>query len=193
LQGRIFCVGQPGRGTTFTVELRCRVVQRPAAAEESPPAAEPAPPAPPGNAGSLRRPRVLVVEDTEINRQLACILLRRMGYDTDVAENGQQALAALARGHYALVLMDCMMPVMDGYEATRRLRAMQAETGAAHVPVIALTASVVAGDRDRCLAAGMDDYLAKPFTAQTLQAAVDCWIGAETGAHHAAGLPDSAR
>ena len=103
-------------------------------------------------------------------------LLQRLGCVADMAENGVEALAAFERHEYQLILMDCMMPKMDGYEATRRLRKRAAETGRARVPVIALTASATEGDREKCLAAGMDDYLAKPFTAAEFIATVSRWI-----------------
>lgn len=120
--------------------------------------------------------QVLLAEDTETNRMLVRILLTRMGYDVDEAENGQQAVEALARKRYDLVLMDCMMPVMDGYEATRILRAREAEAGQERVPVIALTASAIAGDRERCRQAGMDDYLSKPFQVDDFTAIVQRYL-----------------
>jgi CheY-like chemotaxis protein len=120
--------------------------------------------------------RVLLVEDTEMNRQLARILLVRHGLTVDEAHDGAQALAALERQRYALVLMDCMMPVMDGYEATRRLRAWEAARSGPRTPVVALTASAVAGERERCLAAGADDYLSKPFTAAAFAAMLARWV-----------------
>jgi hypothetical protein len=173
MQGRIDCSSLPGKGTVFTVELPCRVAeslpQKHVSVPQTGIAANAARPA------DAAAPRVLMAEDTEINRQLACILLRRMGYAVDVAENGQEALEALARTDYVLVLMDCMMPVMDGYEVTRRLRSREAAAGTARIPVIALTASAIDGDRERCLAAGMDDYLTKPFTAQALADVVGRW------------------
>ncbi|MBA5687910.1 response regulator [Duganella sp. LX47W] len=119
--------------------------------------------------------RVLVAEDTEMNRQLARILLTRLGCEVDEAVNGQLALDALEAARYDLVLMDCMMPVLDGYEACRRLRQRESETDAPRLPVIALTASAIEGDRQRCLAAGMDDYLSKPFTAAEFSAMVARW------------------
>ena len=125
--------------------------------------------------------RVLVAEDTEINRQLVRILLKKRGCIVDEVETGQLALAALARQRYDLVLMDCMMPVMDGYEATRLWRASEAATCAARTAVIALTASAIEGDRERCLAAGMDDYLAKPFTASQFAAMIGRWVRQEAG------------
>ena len=120
-------------------------------------------------------PRVLVVEDTEINRELLRILLEKLGCRVDEAVNGEVALAALAARTYDLVLMDCMMPVLDGYEACRQLRQREGATGAPRMAVVALTASAIDGDRERCLAAGMDDYLSKPFTAQQLGDLVRRW------------------
>jgi len=120
--------------------------------------------------------QVLLAEDTEMNRMLVRILLTRMGFEVDEAENGQQAVEALARKRYDLVLMDCMMPVMDGYEATRILRAREAEAGQERVPVIALTASAIAGDRERCRQAGMDGYLSKPFQVDDFTAIVQRYL-----------------
>lgn len=120
--------------------------------------------------------QVLLAEDTEMNRMLVRILLTRMGFEVDEVENGQQAVEALARKRYDLVLMDCMMPVMDGYEATRILRAREAEAGQERVPVIALTASAIAGDRERCRQAGMDDYLSKPFQVDDFTAIVQRYL-----------------
>jgi CheY-like chemotaxis protein len=120
--------------------------------------------------------RILLVEDTAMNRQLVCLQLGARGYSIDTAENGELGLQALAAQQYDLVLMDCMMPVMDGYQACRALRAREAASGAARLPVIALTAGVTADDRQRCVAAGMDDYLSKPFTAAELRAMVERWL-----------------
>jgi two-component system, sensor histidine kinase len=120
--------------------------------------------------------QVLLAEDTEMNRMLVRILLTRMGFEVDEVENGQQAVDALARKRYDLVLMDCMMPVMDGYEATRILRAREAEAGQERVPVIALTASAIAGDRERCRQAGMDDYMTKPFQVDDFTAIVQRYL-----------------
>ncbi|OFA07148.1 hybrid sensor histidine kinase/response regulator [Duganella sp. HH101] len=152
--GSIACRSAPGEGATFTFELPARLL------DEAPAAAAPVAVAAPQGAGR----RVLLVEDTEMNRQLARILLHKLGWEADEAHNGQQALDALDGAVYDLVLMDCMMPVMDGYEACRRMRAREAALGLARTPVIALTASAIDGDRERCLEAGADDYLTKPFT-----------------------------
>ena len=124
---------------------------------------------------SLTAPRVLVVDDTDINRELLRILLEQLGCRVDEAVDGAEALAALAASKYDLVLMDCMMPVLDGYEACRQLRQRETATGAPRLAVVALTASAIDGERERCLAAGMDDYLSKPFTPQQLGELVRRW------------------
>jgi two-component system, sensor histidine kinase and response regulator len=118
--------------------------------------------------------RVLVVEDNPINQTVAAGILAKLGYNSDVAANGIEALDALARREYDAVLMDCQMPEMDGYEATVELR--RREAGARRVPVIAMTAAAMEGDRDRALAAGMDDYVPKPVRADELQRALRQWV-----------------
>jgi signal transduction histidine kinase/DNA-binding response OmpR family regulator/HAMP domain-containing protein len=115
--------------------------------------------------------RILVVEDNTVNQQLVVRLLRKRDLRADVVANGREAIATLARVPYDLVLMDCQMPEMDGFEATRAIRA--SETGTErHIPIIALTANAMEGDQQRCLAAGMDDYLAKPILPDALYAAI---------------------
>ena len=124
---------------------------------------------------NMTAPRVLVVDDTDINRELLRILLEQLGCRVEEAVDGAEALVALAASKYDLVLMDCMMPVLDGYEACRRLRQRELATGAPRLAVAALTASAINGERARCLAAGMDDYLSKPFTPQQLGELVRRW------------------
>ena len=130
-------------------------------------------------------PRILVAEDNLINQKLTIRILEKLGYQSDVVENGQEALAALAKGSYALVLMDCQMPVVDGFEATKLLRQREATDQepttpdsykARHTPIVALTANAMRGDRERCLAAGMDDYLTKPVRKDDLKGVLDRWI-----------------
>jgi CheY-like chemotaxis protein len=120
--------------------------------------------------------RVLVVEDQSLNRDVAEGMLKALGLEVDTAHDGSHALDMLARTRYDVVLMDCRMPVMDGYAATRELR--RREGDGPHIPVIALTADTTSAAREACLAAGMDDYLGKPFSRATLRAALARWIPA---------------
>ena len=119
---------------------------------------------------------ILVVEDSFTNQLVAVGILEHLGYSTEVAANGLEALAALARTDFGAVLMDCQMPEMDGYEATAEIR--RREGISRHTPVIAMTASATAGDRERCLAAGMDDYVPKPVHPQDLVIALNRWLPA---------------
>lgn len=118
--------------------------------------------------------RVLLVEDNFVNQKLAIALLEKIGLKVDLAENGQQAIEALQAQAYPLVLMDCQMPVMDGYAATEQIR--QLDTAMAKVPVIAMTANAMTGDKDRCLASGMNDYISKPINPKILQERVQYWL-----------------
>ncbi len=121
------------------------------------------------------RQRILVVEDNEVNQMVAVGLLEHAGYEVDVVGDGIEAVEALADDHgYAAVLMDCRMPRMDGFAATRAIRAR--ENAGRRVPIIAMTASALAGERDRCLASGMDDFLTKPVDSLRLQQVVHQWL-----------------
>ncbi len=138
--------------------------------------------------GGLSGVRVLLAEDNLVNQKLACRLIERLGAQVTVAENGESAIAVLAGGAFDLVLMDCQMPLMDGYEAARLIRAGAAGAAAASLPIIALTAHALGGDRERCLAAGMDDYLMKPIDPAVLRNRLESALGgtsrtAPTGAH----------
>jgi len=119
--------------------------------------------------------RLLLVEDNSVNLLVAQRLLQVLGCDVVTAGHGEQALEWLRAQPFDLVLMDCQMPVLDGYEATRRWRAHEQEQGLAHLPIIAMTANAMAGDRERCLQAGMDDYLSKPIHREALQALLGRW------------------
>ena len=120
------------------------------------------------------RGRILVVEDHQVNQLVVRATVTKFGYAVDVVADGAEAVAATAGTRYAAVLMDCHMPVMDGFEATRVIR--RRDGGAGHLPIIALTAGALEGDRERCLAAGMDDYLSKPVVAAELEATLARWV-----------------
>lgn len=124
-------------------------------------------------------PKVLVVDDNPVNRKVACGFLKKLGFESDVAEDGKEALNCVKKATYGLILMDCQMPVMDGYEATRAIR--QHLKGVA-LPIIAVTANAMEGDREKCLAAGMDDYIPKPLRKDVLEKTVFSWLN-KTKAH----------
>jgi len=119
---------------------------------------------------------ILVVEDNPVNQQVAVGMLEKLGFEADVVSNGREALDRIAKGEISLVLMDCQMPVLDGYAATTLLRASESELNTTRLPVIALTANVMQGDYQKCLDAGMDDYLAKPFDPADLEDKLVYWL-----------------
>ena len=123
----------------------------------------------------LRNVRVLLVEDNLVNQRVASATLKRMGIKPHIASNGVEAIEQSATASYDVILMDCQMPEMDGFEATAVIRAREEAQGTARVPIIALTANAMDGDRERCLEAGMDDYLAKPLRPDGLRATLEKW------------------
>ncbi|WP_374580870.1 response regulator [Pseudoduganella sp.] len=130
---------------------------------------------PRGRAG--QRPRALLAEDNPVNVEVASAMLRGLGMEVACAANGEEALAAVRAGDYDLVLMDCMMPVMDGMAATAEIRRLEQQRGRTRAtPIVAITANALQGDRERCLAAGMDDYISKPFSQQALADTLGRWI-----------------
>jgi len=171
--GTITADSQPGHGSTFrfAVHLEAPAVLNafpaPSPGRSSTPA--PAWPTP---------PLVLVAEDSPVNQIVATRILERCGCRVEVVADGREALRALASRHYDAVLMDCQMPNIDGYDATAELR--RAEQGARHTPVIAMTAQAMAGDRERCINAGMDDYISKPVRHADLINALRRWIPQHT-------------
>ena len=155
--GTIACERIPGKGTVFRFSVRCTACD---SAEVPTPKAV--------RTGRGRQPpaHILVVEDNRINQMLITTYLEKFGHSFEVASNGFEAVEAAAKGCYDLILMDVQMPEMDGIEATRRIRALGTEAGSQ--PIVALTANAMQGDRESYLAAGMNDYLAKPIIASNL-------------------------
>jgi CheY-like chemotaxis protein len=119
---------------------------------------------------------VLVVEDNLINQEVAIGMLEKIGFNADVADNGQEGVDAISSSHFDLVLMDCQMPVLDGYEATKAIRDREIVNGDSRIPIIALTANAMIGDSEKCLAAGMDDYMSKPFEEHVLEEKIGFWL-----------------
>jgi len=174
--GRVWVDSTPDRGSTFHVVLPFEVVQR---QDRSEPKAHREPQAVPDRVAQLATDlavnpaalRILVAEDSPVNQRLARALLTRRGHVVMVANNGQEALDLLERETVDLVVMDVQMPDVDGLEAARRIRARERETGG-HLPIIAMTAHAMLGDREKCLEAGMDEYVTKPIEPAALFAAV---------------------
>jgi signal transduction histidine kinase/CheY-like chemotaxis protein len=174
--GDVTCRSVPGKGTTFEFTIAFRPTPktpspRQSLSEELAAAGETAGPP------VIRPGRVLVVEDNEVNAMVVRGMLEQMGVNAELAVDGQKALAVMNQTPYDLVLMDCQMPVLDGWEATRLWRARETRLRQnRRVPIVALTASAAAGERERCLQAGMDDYLSKPFSREALGALVDRYL-----------------
>jgi signal transduction histidine kinase/ActR/RegA family two-component response regulator len=169
--GRLGVDSRLGAGSTFWFELSLR----PADDGVSEAVSQPLP-----FDDSVLSARVLLAEDDTINQMVVEAMLTRLGCEVDIAEDGAAACSAAARTRYDMILMDCHMPVMDGFEATRRIRDDEAHRHAARTPIVALTADALAGDRERCLDAGMDDYITKPVSGATLAGAVERWTGRKT-------------
>jgi len=123
--------------------------------------------------GNIKSCRILVVEDNHINQKVIKGLLVIFGYEPDVVENGKQAVEKVAEGAYDIVFMDCQMPEMDGYEATMLIRESETDN---HTVIIAMTGNSMAGDREKCLACGMDDYVSKPLRIEELKSTLEKWI-----------------
>jgi CheY-like chemotaxis protein/nitrogen-specific signal transduction histidine kinase len=131
----------------------------------------------PSPASAPARPRLLAVDDNEINRGVIEHLVRSLGYEVDMVDGGREAVQRITDGSsYAVVLMDCQMPEVDGYMATREIRAWQARTQARHVPIVAVTAHALEGEEAKVRAAGMDDYLPKPVRLDALRQMVEKWL-----------------
>lgn len=162
--GTLTARSEPGHGSCFTLEIPL-----PFSAQQPAPRPEASSPGP-----ALQQTlSVLLVEDNPVNQTVIEAMLRSLGYQVTLVVDGAQAVSAVQRESFAAVLMDCRLPIMDGYEATRRIRKLAAM---GQVPIIALTANALQGDREACLQAGMNDYLAKPFKRAELQELLDRWL-----------------
>ncbi len=168
--GEIGVESAPGRGSVFHFTACLGAPKGPAAGRAQ--RAAPQPDALPLGG------RVLLVEDNAVNREVALANLKSLGCSADAVEHGEAAVAAAAAQRYDAILMDCEMPSMDGYDATRAIRACETAASRPSVPIIALTAGAMACDRQRALAAGMDDYISKPFSRSELRETLERWLGA---------------
>ena len=178
--GEIGLSSELGRGSAFWFKVRVDVptlAVRDGASSESHPSPDDTRP-------GLRTERpILVVDDNEINRMVVVEHLGVHGYKAETAVNGAEALEAVFRKDYAAVLMDCQMPVMDGYAATRAIRQRERQMGLRRVPIIAVTAHVLEGEREHVLASGMDDHVPKPVTPSSLEGMLARWVGAPRALH----------
>jgi CheY-like chemotaxis protein len=156
-------------------QLRRAIVSALGTSSDAPELSSATPPRPRPTPQSRRVLRVLVAEDNPVNQKLASSLLRREGHVVVIAENGQQAVEQAEQGQFDVILMDVQMPVLGGLEATAKIRERE-RSGESHIPIIALTAHAMDGDRESCLAAGMDGYLSKPMRADQLFAAIDAVV-----------------
>ena len=163
--GEIGVESAPGEGSTFWFTIRCELGHPVTIAETSPEISK---------MDEIESLRILVAEDNHVNQMILENLLLKLDYQVSLCSNGDQAVALSGNEDFAAILMDCQMPVMDGYEATRHIR--ESEGCNRDVPIIAITANAMSGDRQFCLDSGMNDYLSKPVKAQQINACLLYWL-----------------
>jgi CheY-like chemotaxis protein len=168
--GEIGVLSTPGEGSTFWFTLSLQQAEEPSETTTSNANAVSS-----SDALPLTSLKVLLVEDNEINQMVALAILESLGCEIVIANHGQEACELVKTQRFDLILMDCQMPVMDGFSATQVIRQYEQDHGHKSVPIIALTANAIQGDREKCLAAGMDDYLAKPVQQDIMQEKLTVW------------------
>jgi TMAO reductase system sensor TorS len=180
--GEIRVESQPGQGSRFWFTVRLGRVE--ASSVQSPAVAPPR-----TTPRHVTHARVLLAEDNAVNQEITRNMLTLLGCEVEAVGDGLQAIEAMRRYAYDMVLMDCNMPNCDGYDATVEIRRLERARGGRHAPIVAITANVMPGDRKRCLAAGMDDYLPKPLRQEDLKAALERWLGAPAEPASAPDIP----
>jgi CheY-like chemotaxis protein len=167
MQGELGIDGAPGKGSTFWFALPLKISNEVLKSTRT---------MQPSQMQDKLHGHILLVEDNPINQMVARKMLEKIGVETELAGDGQEALNLLYEHSFDAVLMDCQMPVLDGFNATRQLREWEQQQQRKPLPVIAMTANVMEGDRERCLDAGMNDYIGKPFRNEDLHAILQRWL-----------------
>jgi PAS domain S-box-containing protein len=187
MDGKISLQSHPGQGSTFTLSLPLVIKEEePSSKKSNKVLAEDnniIETAIQNETNPVPDKKIIIVEDDEVNAELLTLFVNNFGYSADIAENGEIFLDMMAKNNYDLVLMDCQMPILNGYDATKQYRSTEKTN--THVPIIAVTANAMDGDREKCLTSGMDDYIAKPVEPKTLEKIINHWLNSsQTKALH---------